>query len=33
VANLTFTAEELARIDAIAEEPELNLWARSSEGV
>jgi L-glyceraldehyde 3-phosphate reductase len=33
VANTSFTADELARIDAIAEEPDLNLWARSSEGV
>jgi L-glyceraldehyde 3-phosphate reductase len=33
VANTSFTAYELARIDAIAEEPDLNLWARSSEGV
>lgn len=31
VGNLDFTAEELARIDAIAEEPEINLWARSAE--
>jgi L-glyceraldehyde 3-phosphate reductase len=33
VANTSFTADELARIDAIAEEPDLNLWARSSKGV
>jgi L-glyceraldehyde 3-phosphate reductase len=33
VKNLTFTAAELAQIDAIADEPDLNLWARSSEGV
>ena len=33
VASTSFTADELARIDAIAEEPDLNLWARSSEGV
>lgn len=33
VGNLTFTAAELAAIDAISEEPEVNLWARSSEGV
>ena len=31
VANLDFTPEELARIDAIAEERDINLWARSSE--
>lgn len=31
VGNLAFTAEELARIDAISEEREINLWARSSE--
>lgn len=31
VGNLEFTAEELARIDAISEEREINLWARSSE--
>jgi L-glyceraldehyde 3-phosphate reductase len=30
VGNLDFSAEELAAIDAIAEEPEINLWARSS---
>jgi L-glyceraldehyde 3-phosphate reductase len=30
VRNLDFCAEELAAIDAIAEEPEINLWARSS---
>jgi L-glyceraldehyde 3-phosphate reductase len=30
VRNLDFSAEELAAIDAIAEEPEINLWARSS---
>ncbi|MFN3577176.1 MAG: aldo/keto reductase, partial [Tabrizicola sp.] len=28
--NLDFTAEELARIDAISEEKDINLWARSS---
>ncbi len=31
VANLTFTTEELARIDHIAAEEDINLWARSSE--
>lgn len=31
VRNLDFTPEELARIDAIAEEKALNLWAQSSE--
>jgi L-glyceraldehyde 3-phosphate reductase len=30
IGNLDFTAAELAAIDAIAEEPEINLWARSS---
>jgi L-glyceraldehyde 3-phosphate reductase len=30
VRNLNFSAEELAAIDAIADEPEINLWARSS---
>ncbi len=30
IANLTFTPAELAAIDAIAEEPDINLWARSS---
>ena len=30
VGNLEFTADELARIDAIVEEPEINLWAQSS---
>lgn len=30
--NMDFTAEELARIDAIAEDPALNLWAGSSAG-
>ncbi len=29
--NLDFTAEELAAIDAISEEKDINLWARSSE--
>ena len=31
VANLEFSAEELAQIDAAAEEENVNLWARSSE--
>ncbi len=31
IGNLDFTAEELARIDRIAEEKDVNLWARSSE--
>lgn len=31
IRNLDFTAEELAQIDAISEEKDLNLWARSSE--
>jgi L-glyceraldehyde 3-phosphate reductase len=31
VANLDFNAEELTQIDAIAEEKDLNLWARSSQ--
>ncbi|MCU0911995.1 MAG: aldo/keto reductase, partial [Rhodobacteraceae bacterium] len=30
VRNLTFTAEELAEIDAYADEENINLWARSS---
>jgi L-glyceraldehyde 3-phosphate reductase len=30
LGNLAFSAEELARIDAIAEEKAVNLWARSS---
>ena len=30
IRNLDFTADELARIDAIAEEKDVNLWARSS---
>lgn len=33
INNLDFSAEELAAIDAIAEEPAINLWARSSEQV
>lgn len=31
IGNLEFTAAELAQIDAIAEEPDINLWARSAE--
>ncbi|MEM8591169.1 MAG: L-glyceraldehyde 3-phosphate reductase [Pseudomonadota bacterium] len=31
VANLDFTAEELARIDEVAKDEAINLWARSSE--
>lgn len=31
IRNLDFTAEELARIDAISEEKDINLWAKSSE--
>jgi L-glyceraldehyde 3-phosphate reductase len=31
LGNLSFTAAELAAIDAIAEEKDINLWARSSE--
>lgn len=30
IRNLDFTAEELARIDQISEEKDINLWARSS---
>ncbi|MCB6177821.1 L-glyceraldehyde 3-phosphate reductase [Rhodobacter sp. Har01] len=30
IRNLDFSAAELAAIDAIAEEPEINLWAQSS---
>ncbi|MCX7287419.1 MAG: L-glyceraldehyde 3-phosphate reductase [Rhodobacterales bacterium] len=30
IRNLDFTAEELSRIDAISEEKDVNLWARSS---
>jgi L-glyceraldehyde 3-phosphate reductase len=33
VANLDFTAEELAEIDGLADEEAINLWARSSETV
>jgi L-glyceraldehyde 3-phosphate reductase len=31
IANLEFSADELARIDRISEEKDVNLWARSSE--
>ncbi|MGL6210629.1 MAG: aldo/keto reductase, partial [Paracoccaceae bacterium] len=31
IARLDFTAEELARIDAISEEKDVNLWAKSSQ--
>ena len=31
IGNLEFTAAELAQIDAISEEPDINLWARSAE--
>ncbi len=31
IANLEFSADELGRIDEIAEEKDLNLWAKSSE--
>lgn len=31
IGNLDFTAEELARIDQIAEEKDVNLWAKSSQ--
>jgi L-glyceraldehyde 3-phosphate reductase len=30
IGNLDFTADELARIDAISEEKDINLWAKSS---
>jgi L-glyceraldehyde 3-phosphate reductase len=30
IGNLSFTAEELARIDTVAAEEDINLWARSS---
>lgn len=33
IANLDFTAEELAEIDTHATDESINLWARSSEGV
>lgn len=32
IANLAFTAAELAEIDTYANEEDINLWARSSEG-
>jgi len=31
IRNLDFTTDELARIDAISEEKDVNLWARSSQ--
>ncbi len=31
IGNLDFTADELAQIDRIAEEKDVNLWAKSSE--
>lgn len=31
VQNLAFTPEELAEIDAISEEPDVNLWVKSSD--
>jgi L-glyceraldehyde 3-phosphate reductase len=31
IGNLAFTAAELAEIDRIVEEPDLNLWAKSAE--
>jgi L-glyceraldehyde 3-phosphate reductase len=31
IGNLDFTPAELAEIDRIAEEKDINLWARSSE--
>jgi L-glyceraldehyde 3-phosphate reductase len=31
IGNLAFTAEELAQIDRISEEKDVNLWAKSSE--
>ena len=31
IANLEFSGEELAQIDAISEEKAINLWAKSSE--
>jgi L-glyceraldehyde 3-phosphate reductase len=31
IGNLDFTADELAQIDRISEEKDVNLWARSSE--
>lgn len=33
VANMDFSADELARIDALASDEGINLWAQSSEGV
>ena len=30
VGNLAFTPEELAQIDALSDEPDINLWAQSS---
>jgi len=30
IDNLDFTAAELAQIDAISEEKDINLWAKSS---
>jgi len=33
VAGMEFTAAELAEIDALATEEDINLWAKSSEGV
>ena len=32
IANLDFTADELAGINTYANEEDINLWARSSEG-
>ena len=32
VGNLDFTPEELAQIDALSDEPDINLWAQSSAG-
>ncbi|WP_108482776.1 L-glyceraldehyde 3-phosphate reductase [Oceaniglobus ichthyenteri] len=33
VGNLEFSDDELAQIDAVAQEEDINLWAKSSEGV
>ena len=33
IGNLDFTADELAQIDLVAQEEDINLWAKSSEGV
>ncbi len=33
IQNLSFSAEELAEIDRVSSEEDVNLWARSSEGV